>query len=568
MQRFDRATVTGAILSAGAAMLLLAGCGGAGGQPGEPLSGSAVASARLTYELVSTGEGEDDELDMTVPDEVALGHEDLYFSEASVRESAALTNFILGLQAATRAYFAELIEHCEESAASVELVCPDWLDETYMTCEEWETQERETERLTCLGNNTDIPVDIAAGSAAMDEVIAFLEGEADELEPGVLEREIELARNIAENIAAGGEAPPYQPWGDGLETADFDGAGSGGSLGATPGGAQDIGYLRTVVDEGHVPFPFHLAVEGLYSEHDLPLAEGEPCDQLLCVRAGIALAPTLGSGRPSYFVQLGFSSGLTAETFERTPLNLVVVLDRSGSMSGASGEDEISKMEAVKSALIHMVGRLGPEDRLALVLFNNGPETVMESRPVDDRDAIISIIETFEPDGGTNIEAGLRRGFEIAEANSEPEERMDRVMLLTDALPNVGHHAESDFLTLAQDYADRGIGLTTFGVGVNFGQELALAISQIRGGNYFFLEDEERISEVFDLDFDYLVTPLAYDMHLTFEPSPGLSVAGVYGIPTYEEGSDTVELDVATLFLSRSRGAIVIQLQAEGDVAP
>jgi Ca-activated chloride channel family protein len=137
-------------------------------------------------------------------------------------------------------------------------------------------------------------------------------------------------------------------------------------------------------------------------------------------------------------------------------------------------------------------------------------------------------------------------------------------MLLTDALPNVGQTGQDDFLGLARTYAAQGIGLSSFGVGVNFGQELAVALSMVRGGNYFFLEDAARIAEVFDLDFDYLVTPLAYDMRLVFTPEDGTRVVGVHGNDSWEPGQDVVRIDVATLFLSRGHGAIVIQLGGPG----
>lgn len=526
-----------------------------------------VATAQVSYELIATGQVESSDLTVAAPDQLFIEQEGLYFSQQTVRESAALANFVLGLKAASGAYFADLITHCEQEVEQQEIVCPNNIDAYDMTCDEWIDQQTEHERLVCLGNE-EIAPDIAAGVGAMEGVVQFLQSENQALGGGVLSGEIELAQSIAGNMAEGGAAAPYRDWGMGAvpHAMDCDAgmtSGGGGGLGATPGGAQDIGYIRTVVEEGYVPLPFHLAVEGLFSEHNLPLQSTEPCNQLLCVRAALGVAPALDSGAQAYFVQVGFSSGLDAATFERAPLNLAIVLDKSGSMSDMASS-ELTKMEAVKAALSKMVDKLGPNDRLSIVLFSNNDYVLLKSTPVNNPALIKSLIAGIAPDGGTNIEAGLKKGYKIVAENSNPEQRLDRVMLLTDALPNVGRTGEDNFLTMAQHYAEQGIGLTTFGVGFNFGQELALAISQIRGGNYFFLKDADRINEVFELDFEYLVTPLAYDLRLQFQPAPGFQTAEVYGIPTWTAGHDVVELDVATLFLSRNHGAIVIRLEPVG----
>lgn len=73
---------------------------------------------------------------------------------------------------------------------------------------------------------------------------------------------------------------------------------------------------------------------------------------------------------------------------------------------------------------------------------------------------------------------------------------------------------------------------------------------------------------MFELDFDYLVTPLAHDLRLDFQPADGYSTMDVYGIPTWTPGDDLVEMEVATLFLSRNHGAILIRLDPAGPQSP
>jgi len=512
--------------------------------------GKFLVRAGISYELCAGGSIEYDQLSVTARSRAAQGCVGTTpcFAQDSVRLTAALANFVVGLKTASWSYFSEVITLCEQQAANAVIECPPDLS---FPCEEYIQQEREYIRLTCMGQFEDPPIDIEAGLEIMAALRSFLEVEATALGDGVLDNEIQLAIDIEVNIAAGG-SPPL--WDDG-GPVPWSGPGSGGG-GATPGGAQDFGYIREVVAEGYVPLPFHLATEGLFSEHDLPIESDRPCEQLLCVRAAHGTAPDFATGEMSHYVQVGFSSNIDLNSFEREPLNLAIVLDKSGSMSGPADED-LTKMEAVKQALIEIVDKLDGNDRLAIVVFDHDPHVILDSTPVADPEAIKALIENIEAGGSTNIEAGLEQGFELVAANSNQNLRLDRVMLLTDALPNVGQTGESAFLTLARNYADIGVGLSTFGVGFNFGQELVLAISAIRGGNYFFLEDADRIHEVLAEDFDYLVTPLAYEFRLNAESGLRFDVKDTFGFSGDESGP---EMAVETIFLSRNRGAILFRL--------
>jgi Ca-activated chloride channel family protein len=97
------------------------------------------------------------------------------------------------------------------------------------------------------------------------------------------------------------------------------------------------------------------------------------------------------------------------------------------------------------------------------------------------------------------------------------------------------------------------------GIGIDFGQELALAITRSRGGNYIFLSNAARIATVFDQDFDFLMTPLAYDLSMTLTAGSGYRIAETYGLPASREGRSAT-IEAATVFLSRNRGAVLARL--------
>lgn len=330
-----------------------------------------------------------------------------------------------------------------------------------------------------------------------------------------------------------------------------------GALGATVGGAQDIGYARTLIQSGRVPQFIDFSPEGLYSEHDIP-TPASACNEKLCLSLGYGYAPTADDRSNALFVHLGLNSNIRAEEFHRPNLQLAVVIDKSGSMGGKS-------MEAVKTALRSLVRHLTPEDELLLVQFNTRASVLLEPMHVVDTGAIMAAIDRLTADGGTDIDAGLNLGFEMLAARSQRPGVARRLMLFTDALPNAGRVDSMSFRALTERYAGQDIGLTTFGVGVQFGQELVYHISQLRGGNFFYLESAEKIARVFDNEFEYLVTPLVYDLRVRITTPTGLKLKAVYGLPSWKPGDRDADLHIPTVFLSSNRGAIVLRYERDGE---
>jgi Ca-activated chloride channel family protein len=338
------------------------------------------------------------------------------------------------------------------------------------------------------------------------------------------------------------------------------GSASTASLGATPGGAQDNGLAQNTIANGSVPQPQDITVEGMLNDHDLPL-EAPPCTRTLCVRAAYGIAPAFDTNRAAVFIQMGFTSGIDPATFTRLPLNLAVVVDRSGSMDG-------QKLDSVKTALGRLIDQLDERDRFALVMFDDQVDVVVESAPVTSRAALKARLADIYARGSTDMASGLRAGFAQVAPYAGTAGVNDRVMIFTDAETNTGDTDTATFVELAGANAAKNIGLTLFGVGTDLNQDLTLAITKLRGGSYFFLSDAAKIASVFDQDFAYLVTPLAYDLTMTLQPADGFKVAAVYGYSSWPSGSSTVEIKVATLFLSRKDGALVARLETELDTWP
>lgn len=331
--------------------------------------------------------------------------------------------------------------------------------------------------------------------------------------------------------------------------------------GVTVGGSQDIGYFRNLVESGSIPDTSVLTCEGLFSEHDFPI-EVSSSQNLLNVTPAAAQGILPGDTVSRTLVQLVMSSNIEMSAFRHEKTKLICVVDRSGSMGGSADGGSETKMTVVKEMLTAMLDSLRGDDQVGIISFNSTWRIDTELQRVDEgKDNLAAAISSIYEGGSTDIESALRKGFEILAA--EPEEGYKkRVLLFTDERPNTGNTGTDDFLSLTETYADSGIGMTAFGVGLDFGADLAKSVSEVKGGNYVYLADAEAIENVVTEDLEFLLTPIAYDFSLNVSETGNYALTNVYGMPggTDEEFS----MSAKTLFLSRNKGAIALEFAGSG----
>ncbi|WP_441287716.1 vWA domain-containing protein [Sorangium sp. KYC3313] len=334
--------------------------------------------------------------------------------------------------------------------------------------------------------------------------------------------------------------------------------GGSGEFGATPGGVKDMGFARGLVENGRVPPAEAFVVEAMFSEHDLPL-EGAPCATLLCVRAAMGIAPD-AQGESAAWVQVGLSSTIDPETFKRPSMAIVATVDVSGSMSWGYGDGEGGMPAAIAHSLLwNVASHLDADDRFALVTYGSSVDTPLDWTQGNDPE-IKEAIGELSADGSTNMEAGLIRAYKLArEAKGTADEV--RVMLFTDVQPNVGATGGSEFERLVAEGADDGIGITVFGLGLGLGAEVMNRMSHLRGANAFGLMNADDVGLFMQDNWPWMATPIAHDLSLVATPSPGLSLSHAYGFPTGEAGATSIaSLDVASVFLSKRKGALLLSL--------
>jgi Ca-activated chloride channel family protein len=337
-----------------------------------------------------------------------------------------------------------------------------------------------------------------------------------------------------------------------------------GEFGATQGGVQDMTLARSLVDEGKVPPPEAIIVEAMFSEHDLPL-EGAPCDTLLCLRAAMGIAPDDG-GETSAWVQIGMSSTIDPDAYERPSQTIVVTVDVSGSMGWDYVGD--STPGALSMLLLHEIAdRLDENDRFAIVTFGSRSVVHLDLTQGSEQFLIHRKIEELHQAGSTDMESGMRTAYPLAVSALGTTDEV-RVMVLSDYQPNVGATSPSDFQRIAMNGAEDGVGLTLFGLGLGLGPAVMSAMSEIRGANAFSLVSPEEVGRLMEDSWPWMVSPIAYDLDVKLIPQSGFNLAGSYGFPG-EEGDAQASLEVATVFLSRRKGAMLVELKpAEGIEIP
>lgn len=225
-------------------------------------------------------------------------------------------------------------------------------------------------------------------------------------------------------------------------------------------------------------------------------------------------------GGPAW-LQIGVQAR-AAEAEVVAPLNLAIVIDRSGSM------DTPEKMPYLKQSLRVFLRSLAANDLVALVAFSDKAEVITPATKVGDGSWVEAAVERLRPGGSTNLHAGLMLGFKEVDRNHDVR-RNNRVILLTDGIANVGVTDPEQIATAARTYNDRGIYLSTIGLGREFNDALLSRLANQGKGAYHFVDSTAEMDKVFRQEVIGLFQKAASEVSLVIRPEPSVSVEALTG---------------------------------------
>ncbi len=329
----------------------------------------------------------------------------------------------------------------------------------------------------------------------------------------------------------------------GAESASSPSGGSGGgNVGL--GGAQDIGQFRGYLDRGAIPTPSSLDANGFFAEHYIEPAK-PTCGNVICATAETASQPDwFNEGRHS-IVRVALSTVVDPTVYKRKPLNMVLVVDRSGSMAADS------RMEKVKSGIRLLISKLQPLDRISLVSFDDSARVDVTFVDSEDRQRLIAAVDRLQPGGSTNIYDGLALGF-AQFGNGSFNERQNRVLLLSDGQATAGNTSTPAIIALAESKVSTGIGLSTVGVGNDFDATLMRGLAERGAGTMYFAENAAAVNEIFTQELDYFIEPLALDVKLAVTANPNFELGEALGANywRHDDVGSTGKVRIPAVFLA------------------
>ena len=250
------------------------------------------------------------------------------------------------------------------------------------------------------------------------------------------------------------------------------------------------------------------------------------------------------------------------------PANLVFLVDVSGSMGPQD------RLPLVRSALHLLTNQLRAQDRVAIVSYASGTRVVLEATPGDRKDAINAAIDTLSAGGGTYGEAGIRLAYAQARAGFITE-GINRVLLATDGDLNIGVTNPSELKALVEGERQRGLSLTTLGVGdSNYNEALMKKLADVGDGSYHYLDTLQEAHKVLVNQMTSTLAVIAQDLKLQVEFNP--AVVQEYRLIGYELNHLTREqfnddkVDAGDIGAGHTVTALyeVIPVDAQGTVDP
>ncbi len=201
------------------------------------------------------------------------------------------------------------------------------------------------------------------------------------------------------------------------------------------------------------------------------------------------------------FIKISLEGFKQQDKQQRIPANVAIVLDKSGSMAG-------DKIEHAREAAIMAIRRLDNRDIVSVVSYDSRVKVVVPATKVSDKQTIYQAIRRIRTDGNTALFAGVSKGAQELRKFLD-QNRVNRVILLSDGLANVGPQTPSALGQLGASLAKEGMSVTTIGLGLGYNEDLMTRLAGFSDGNHAFVENTEDLASIFQYEFGDVLSVVA-----------------------------------------------------------
>jgi hypothetical protein len=321
-------------------------------------------------------------------------------------------------------------------------------------------------------------------------------------------------------------------------------------VGCAASGAKDANSFHAALrGRSCLPDTSSLTYQGLFNQHTFNTGPREKHATLAITSRALAAKaiPSWAGGDDEdsngvrdVWVGCFLRSCRDGQPRDGTPIDIVAVLDISGSMSrpvgsGSDAKSRRCRLELANEALIALVAQLRDDDQFGLATFNTQGTVIRQLGSVRDLDRTLlaNDINMLQAAGGTTMQAGMEAAMGICDGAASPTgPRHRRVLFLTDMEDLHGQELN----IMIADQAKAGLYVSFIGIGMGFNSQLAEEVSKHPGANYFCITRDDELKKVVVDDFDWNFFPVAFEVELA-QQSDALDLIEVYGTPfdTHEE---------------------------------
>ena len=239
----------------------------------------------------------------------------------------------------------------------------------------------------------------------------------------------------------------------------------------------------------------------------LPLAvSGIAQAKTVKVKAGLATPVMQADSETTAFLRVALTGFELDSDIERAPLNVALVLDQSSSMRG-------DKIERAKEAAIMAVSKLSADDVVSIVTYDSTVRVLVPATKATDKSELYDAIQSIRANGSTALFAGTSKGAnEVGQYLSR--ERVNRVVLLSDGMANIGPDSPKELGELGKALAKKGMSVSTIGLGLGYNEDLMTQLANFSDGNHDFVKNSADLARVFDREFGDAMSVVAQDVSI------------------------------------------------------